>query len=642
MIVATAGHIDHGKTTLVHALTRIDTDRLAEEKQRGLSIDLGFAYTDVGAGLPLGFVDVPGHERFIRNMLAGVASVDYALLVIAADDGPMPQTREHLAILDLLGVVHGAVALTKTDRAPPERIAAVKTEITALLAPTALSAAPVFPVSAMTGDGIAALQQELTRLARTQTWQPPRGGFRFSVDRSFTLKGSGCVVTGTALSGRLQAGDPVTLSPRGLSVRARSLHVHNAPAEAAIAGQRCAINLAGPVHHESIRRGDWLVAPHLHHPTGRLDVALTLLASESRPLKHGSPVQLYLGAAVRNGRIALLQQQSMLAPGEQGPAQLVLDRPVHAAVGDRFVVRDAAAQRTMAGGHVLDPFGPSRGRASDRRRQLLGRLSDDARPGPALSAWLDSEPAGLNLDRLATALNLDVEELTNSTRTESLDCVAATTGRIGLRRQRMAKIREQLVNGLTTWHGEHPDSLGPTETELAGLMGQRLPHEVRRAVLTELLNCKDVVRAGFRFHRPGHLPVLAEQDQQTLDATAGVLRDAGLRPPIVGELADKLAMDKADCLVFLDRMQSLGLLVRVAANRYFLPATVTELARIAVDLARSSANGSFDAAAFRDASGIGRNLTIQVLEYLDRAGLTAFAREQRRLQPGYEKLLAAE
>ncbi len=640
MIVATAGHIDHGKTALVRALTHIDTDRLKDEKQRGLSIDLGFAYADVGADLPLGFVDVPGHERFIRNMLAGVAGVDYALLVIAADDGPMPQTLEHLAILDLLGMTRGAVVLTKTDRVSPHRVDAVTAEINALLAPTGLSGAAVYPVSAITGDGIPTLHEALARLARTQTRHPPRGGFRFSVDRSFTLKGSGCVVTGTALSGSLYTDDPLTVSPSGLAARARSLHAHNTPADALTAGQRGAINLAGAVHHESIRRGDWLVAPPLHHPTRRLDVTLHLLASETRKLKHGAPIQLYLGAAVRNGRVALLEQTT-LAPAGQGLAQLVLDHPVHAAVDDRFVLRDAAGQRTLAGGRVLDPFGPARGRASGRRQQLLARLALDSRPEQALPAWLDSEPASLNLDRFGVAFNLAADDLARRIQSESVVRIPTSAGLMGMRQHRMNQLQEQLVARLDAWHRERPDNLGPTEAELTSVPGLRLPVEVRRVVLNKLLADGQMTRAGFRFRRPGHVPVLAGQDQQTLDATVTILNDTGLRPPIVGELADRLAMGKPDCLAFLERMHSLGLLVRVATNRYFLPATVAELAGIAVNLARSSVDGSFDAAAFRDASGIGRNLTIQVLEYLDRAGLTVYSREQRRLQPGYEKLLVS-
>lgn len=639
MIVATAGHIDHGKTSLVHALTSVDTDRLKEEKQRGLSIDLGFAYADVGADLPLGFVDVPGHERFIRNMLAGVAGVDFALLVIAADDGPMPQTLEHLAILDLLGIAHGAVALTKIDRVPPARVTALQQEINALLTPTGLAGATIYPVSAVTGAGVPSLQRELMRRARNQTWPPPRGGFRFSIDRSFTVKGSGCVVTGTALSGRLTPGAMVTVSPGGLSARVRKLHVHNAPADTVIAGQRCAINLAGAIHHETIRRGDWLVAPHLHRPTTRVDGTLKLLISETHALKHWAPIQMFLGAAVRNGRIALLER-STLTPGESALAQLVLDQPVHAAFGDRFVLRDAAAGRTLAGGHILDPFGPARGRATERRRYLLNRLADDAHPESALSAWLDAEPTGINLDRFGVAFNLDAVDLANCSRSEAIVQIATTEGSVGLRRKRLDDLHRHLVERLMAWHRSHPDSLGPTEPELTSLPGFRLAPELRRTILTELLNSGAVVRSGFRFHRPGHIPVLGERDQQALDATVKILNNAGLRPPIVGELADQLGWDKADCLAFLERMQDLGALIRVAPNRYFLPETVTELARIAVDLTQSSANGSFDAASYRDASGIGRNLTIQVLEYLDRAGLTTFSQEQRRLQPGYDKLLA--
>ena len=352
MIVGTAGHIDHGKTALVKALTGVDADRLAEEKARGITIELGFAYADLGAGSVTGFVDVPGHEKFVHTMLAGAGGIDLALLVVAADDGIMPQTREHLAILDLLGIRRGMVALTKSDLAGPERLAALRAEIAELLAPTGLDGAPVFPVSSLTGAGIPALRDALARAEAETAARATGDRFRMAIDRSFTLAGAGTVVTGTVLSGRVATGDQVTLSPSGLPARVRGIHAQNRKADQGLAGQRCALNLAGEaITREAIHRGDLALDPVLHAPTQRIDVTLRVLAGEPKPLATWFPARLHLGAAETGARIVPLQ--GPLGPGKSGLAQIVLDRPVAAAFGERFILRDTSARRTIGGGEMI-------------------------------------------------------------------------------------------------------------------------------------------------------------------------------------------------------------------------------------------------------------------------------------------------
>ncbi|MFC3571478.1 selenocysteine-specific translation elongation factor, partial [Paracoccus simplex] len=374
MIVGTAGHIDHGKTALVKVLTGTDADRLAEEKARGITIELGFAYADLGGGRVTGFVDVPGHEKFVHTMLAGAGGIDLALLVVAADDGIMPQTREHLAILDLLGITRGLVALTKADLAEPARIVALTAEIAALLAPTGLAGAPVFPVSSLTGAGIAALRAALAE-AEAQTATRATGArFRMAVDRSFTLAGAGTVVTGTVLSGRVAAGDHVTVSPSGLAARLRGIHAQNRKADAGLAGQRCALNLAGEgVTREAIHRGDVVLDPALHAPTQRIDVNLRVLDSEPKPLATWFPARLHLGAAETGARIVPLE--GPIAPGATGLAQIVLDRPVAAAWGERFILRDTSARRTIGGGSLIDLRPPARRRARPERLALLRAMA---------------------------------------------------------------------------------------------------------------------------------------------------------------------------------------------------------------------------------------------------------------------------
>ncbi len=354
MIIGTAGHIDHGKTALVKALTGVDGDRLKEEKARGITIDLGFAYLPVAGHRTLGFIDVPGHERFVHTMLAGASGIDFALLVVAADDGVMPQTLEHLAIIDLLGIRRGLVALTKTDVASPERVADVTARIRQATAGTMLEGADIMPVSSLTGQGIDALRMRLEAAADETADRSNEARFRLAVDRVFTLQGVGVVVTGTVLSGSVHIGDRVLLSPSGLAARVRSIHAQNKPADIGRAGDRCALNLAGDgISKESIHRGDMVLDPELHAPTDRIDARLRLLPSEVKPIKQWFPARLHHASAEVGAHIVLLGDEP-IQPGAAADVQIVLDRPIAAAVSDRFVIRDVSAQRTIGGGHFIE------------------------------------------------------------------------------------------------------------------------------------------------------------------------------------------------------------------------------------------------------------------------------------------------
>ena len=689
MIIATAGHVDHGKTSLVMALTGVQTDRLAEEQRRGMTIDLGFASTalsatDAAAGT-LGFVDVPGHERFVRNMLAGVASVDLALLVVAADDGPMPQTLEHLAILGLLGVPRCVVALTKIDRVTAERRLQVEREIADLLAAapqagaqagarrTAYAGSPLFPVVAnagAAGAGMPVLRQHLVDLASRLAAPSAAGGFRLVVDRSFALAGAGRIVTGAVLAGQLRVGDEVVVSPAGTPARVRLIEVHHRPADQVSAGQRCALNLAGTgLRRADPQRGDWVVAPALHAPTARLDVVLTVLDSAARPLSQRHTLQMHLGAAVAGVRVAALtagaaaeglrgdQASPALAPGSTGLAQLVLDHPLAALHGDRFILRDPAANHTLAGGWVIDPFGPVRGRSRPLRlRQLAAMAHPD--PVEALAGLLATLPAqapeGVDLARFVLARGLGDGIAESLVQALALRLVAGPNGPLALTAEHWQTWRDQLLAAISRCHAEQPDSLGPDDAALrASLAALRAPvpgstlttpqatlpatppgatahpapaqaRAVQRTALAALVDDGLLLREGLRHRRPEHRPVLADADRVLLDRVAQLLRPAGLRPPIVGELASALDLPRPELLAFLGRAARLGLLARVAPNRYYLPETVTDLLALARTLATEGADGSLDAAAFRDRSGIGRNLTVQVLEFLDREGLTRF------------------
>ena len=626
MIVATAGHVDHGKTSLVKALTAVDTDRLPEEKRRGMSIDLGFAYADMGAAEPVGFVDVPGHERFMRNMLAGMACIDVALLVVAADDGPMPQTLEHLAILGLLDVPSCVVALTKVDRVSPERLALARAEVSALLATTAWPQAPIWELAAPADHGVAALRQALSSLALATGARPSDGHFRLSVDRSFAVAGAGRVVTGAVLSGQLRVGDEVCVSPRGSVARVRGIHAQGLPAEVARAGQRCALNLAGAdIRQAEPQRGDWVLALPAHAPTERIDVRLSVLASEPRAFVSRGALQLHLGAASVGARLAPLAGPS-IAAGGTGLAQLLLDAPISALRGDRFILRDAAAQRVIGGGMVLDPFAPLRGRS---RPQRLAELAAWGLPsaGYALLALLADAPQGIALNRFALAWNLGAEAAVGLQRMPGVHLMPTAAGPQALSADHWQGWCRQLRQTLADWHTAQPDSLGLTEAALLRRLALRRSPALLHALVLVALASGEVLRDGLCLRLAGHRAVLTDADQALLDRVHAALLPTGLRPPIAGDLAAQLGLPVATLQAFVQRAASLGLLLRIAPNRCYLPQTLPLLHQVALDLAAESAefsDGGFDVAAYRDRSGIGRNLAVQVLEFLDRAGLTRF------------------
>ncbi len=640
VIVATAGHVDHGKTSLVQALTGVNTDRLPEEQRRGMTIELGFAYADWRQDLtfdgpaltrPIAFVDVPGHEGLVRTMLAGVAGIDLALLVVAADDGPMPQTHEHLALLTLLAVPQMVVVLSKTDRVGAPRLQQVAQEVQGLLAGSPYAAAPQFAVAAPSGQGVPALRQHLANAADVQQPRPAIGQFRLAIDRSFTRAGAGRVVTGTVLSGQVHVGDAVLVSPGGTEARVRGLHAHHQATLSAQAGERCAMNLTGALlKRNPPQRGDWVLAPAAHRPTQRLDVQLQVLASAAAPLRPRSELQLHLGAAVVNVQVAALGGSS-LAPGSAGLAQLVLEQAVAAVHGDRFVLRDPAANRSLAGGWVVDPFGPARGRL---RPQRLAQLDCLRQPNitSALSALLAIEPHGVDLPGFAQAHNLRPDEANALYQQLALPRATHGEGWIGLSPLHWQQGRSQLLTTLAQWHRLHPDCVGPQTAELASACAllQALPQALLQALLAGLVQDQRVVVVGLRHKLVDHQPVLSVADSAVLSRIQALLLPAGLRPPIVGELAAQLGMPSPALLETLARLTAQGHLVRVAPNRYYLPATVNELITQAQALATAGAAAEgtaaacIDAAGYRDHTGIGRNLTVQVLEFFKREGLTRF------------------
>ena len=631
MIVGTAGHIDHGKTALVRALTGVDTDRLKEEKARGITIDLGFAYLAAPGGRTLGFVDVPGHERFIHNMLAGAGGIDFVLLAVAADDGVMPQTREHLAIIDLLGVKRGIVALTKVDLVAAERRALVTEEITRTLEGTALAASEIVPVSTLSREGLDTLRVRLFAAAEASASRKTAGRFRLAVDRSFSLTGIGTVVTGTVLSGTVAVADHVKISPSGMLARVRSIHAQNRPTDRGQAGERCALNLAGDgIGKDAVHRGDMVVDPELHAPTDRIDATLRVLAGEPKPITHWLPVRLHHAAAEAGARLVVLGDGS-IAPGGQSRVQLVLDRPIAGAVGDRFVVRDTSAQRTIGGGCFLDLRAPARRRRSPQRLAQLDAcaIADDAQ---ALAALLDCAPGYVDLASFARDRALAASEIEQIAQRLKLVRLAQQRGVLALSTQGWEAFTRGILARLAAYHAEHPDQPGMGTERLRLATEPRLPAAAFAGALALLVRTKEIALEGPWVRLPGHGMRLTPSEQslwQEIEPLMG--SNARFRPPRVREIGGMIGRQEGELRTLLRLLCRLGKVDEVAHDHFFLRETVTEMAAIVADLAASTPDAQFSAAQFRDRLDNGRKIAIQILEFFDRHGVTLRRGDLRRI-----------
>ena len=633
MIIGLAGHIDHGKTALVRALTGVDGDRLKEEKARGITIDLGFAFMATAAGPPLGFIDVPGHERFVHTMLAGAAGIDYAILTIAADDGVKPQTLEHLAILDLLGVDRGIVVLTKADLASHERLAEVAREARAMIGGTTLANARVLAVSAATGRGVDALRAHLEAASSIASNRSQGTCFRLAVDRVFTLSGVGVVVTGTVYSGSAHVGDRVQISPSGLMARVRSLHAQNRAAETARAGDRCALNLAGPgVGKEAIRRGDVVLDPDLHAPTDRIDALMRLLPSEKKPIGQWVPVHLHHGASEVGARIVLLKE-GPIAPGDEAEVQLVLDRPIAGAAMDRYVVRDVSAQRTLGGGVFLDLRPPARKRRTPERQAQRAALAI-VDPFASFAALLAAPPFAADLavfardhalstartDELASALNLVVLEAVDS--------------RMALAREQWSMFASAALARVAAYHAENPDLQGMGREELRLALQLRLPKRAFDAALQKLARANELALDGALVRLPSHEIRLTAEDMAAWETVGPLLGGRErFRPPRVRDVAAATGRPEADIRRILKRAGRMGWADEVAHDHFFLRSTIREMVGIAANLAAGAKHVGFSAAQFRDRMANGRKVAIQILDFFDRRGVTLRRGDRRRINP---------
>ncbi len=644
MIVGTAGHIDHGKTSLVKALTGVDADRLKEEKERGITVDLGFAYQAQSDGQVLGFVDVPGHEKLVRNMLAGATGIDHVMLVVAADDGPMPQTREHLAILDLLGLQRGVVALSKCDLVDEARLQQVSQEIRSLLQGTALAQAPLLPVSSISGTGLEALRAHLDTARHETPARALDGHFRLAIDRSFTLSGIGTVVTGTAVSGRVRVGDRLRLSPSGLEVRVRGLHAQNRSAEEGQAGQRLAINLVG-AEKQQIQRGHWLVHDALHAPTQRIAARLRLLPSEAKALAHWTPVHLHLGAEDVNARVALLEG-SALQPGQDALVQFDLDRPIGALRGDRFIVRDQSALRTLGGGQVVDPFPPPTRR---HRTQLVQALKAMEAPTPAaaLSALLALDsPYGIERRAFALAWNLTAQALQQAEQSAAASLPHATVGEgdaaLWFTEAALTRYQERITEALAAHHRRTPDSPGLSQEQLTRQVRDKPTTAVFALLLAQLVREGRLRRNGAALALAGHEATLQGTEKLIWERIKPWLDEGGFLPPRLSELLERdRTLRKDQVLRTLQRLQRMGKVHPVGAEYWFQTEQMLELTLRAKALADADPNRRLNVRELRESVGVSRHLSVPLVEYFDEIGLTErdavgrhFKRDPRKMFGG--------
>ncbi len=623
-VIGTAGHIDHGKTALVRRLTGQDTDKLPEEKVRGISIDLGFAHFDLGLGALVGLVDVPGHERFIRNMVAGVHGLDLVLFVIAADDGVMPQSEEHLAILTALDVENVIFVVTKIDRVNAARLCDLKEEIEIFLDGSRLTDAPIVEVSNATGTGIEALKSCIAKRLTDRQTRPVEGLFRMPIDRVFSVHGRGVVVTGTVVSGQIYLGDELAIAPDTGRFRVRGLQQHGRDVASGRAGERLAINLSGGAYRQ-LCRGDVAVAPKLDRATDRFDAHISvsaLIAGDAeRGLRHGQRVRLHLGTAERRGTVALLGTQKILDQGTDGFAQIHLLEPLHTLMGDRFILRDEQGKHTLGGGRVLDPLGQKTGRGSAARAgQLTAVLAADY----ALAAgFMIAQRRGLAIDvsELEFRLNLqpEVRKIMVNSVEELVELTAGSTVWITTILQ-LSTLIKKIKAVLAITHMRHPsrDGLGLDALHLQA--APRLSPAIFAAV------CAHAITKGEFWSNEGflalntHKAALNQRLQTAAQQLLSTLNATPFSPPLQGQLS----ADDKTVIAYLERKKSI---VRVTANMFFTAEAYAQaIEKLTLHLAD---NHQISAAEFRDILGTSRKYALGLLESFDKSGRTIRVDDQR-------------
>lgn len=625
-VLGTAGHIDHGKSALVKALTGTDPDRLPEEKERGVTIELGFARLELPDGRSMGVVDVPGHERFVRQMVAGATGIDVVLLVIAADDGVMPQTREHLAIIDLLGIPKGVVALTKSDLVDAEWLELVREDVRALLAGTSIDSAPIVAVSSKTGAGIEELRATLDKVAEAAEARHADMLMRLPVDRVFTIAGAGTVVTGTLWSGVATPGDQVELYPSGKTGRVRSVQMHSVAVEKAVAGNRVALNIAG-LEKDEISRGDIVAAPGTLTVTDRLDVRFTYLASNEGPFESGTRVHVHHGTREVLGRV-LLMEAERLAPGDSAFAQVRLEEPLAPRYEDRFIVRSYSPVFTIGGGTVLDAMPPRRTKLRPHERELLDALLVHDLSSAAVGL-LESRGVPMTSAQVAATLGVSRAQVADQLNQARLERVKVAGEVYFVSAEAFESVIVGIERELLAFHETSPKATGIASLALRDRIDRRLAPKVFDALLAVAVERGTAAIDGGQVRHPKAAVSALAEEEKALAALGPLLESQGLAPQTVPELAAAAGIDVGVARKALGKLVTAGALVRLGGDLHFSAEAVAAAREKIVAYLRE--HGEILPKDARDITGSSRKYIVPLLEYFDAQGVTKREGDARTL-----------
>jgi selenocysteine-specific elongation factor len=640
IIVGTAGHIDHGKTALVEALTGINADRLKEEKLRGITIDLGFATLELPHGIMLGIVDVPGHERFVKTMVAGATGIDLVMLVVAADEGVMPQTREHLDICRLLRVPRGLIALTKVDLVDEEWLQLVEEDVREFTRGTFLEGAPLVRTSAVTGEGIAAAADALEALCVDLEDRPPARFFRLPIDRIFVMKGFGTVVTGTLMEGSISEGQGVEIAPRGIRSKVRGLQVHNRPVKEAAAGTRTAVNLQA-VEKEELERGDVMIPQDSFVASHMADLYLEYLGTAPRPLKNRARVRFHTGTSEILGRVVLLDRDRV-EPGEAVYAQIRLEAPTVTIHGDPFVIRSYSPIQTVGGGTVLDNL-PRKHRRHEAAAVLqhLQNLHGGEPPSVVVALVAAVGVQGLTRGDLDRRLNWTDERWQDLYRdphfVEAIKVIGGSSHlqskddqALFICKDTYEKLLADMVHQVKQFHSAQPLEPGIPKDSLRGRCRMRPPARVFSEALQDLLSRGEVLVDGDRWRWSGHRFDLGREQQRHLDGLVAVFQDAGLQPPALKTVGEALRLTEKEAKELAELLVRQGTLVKIKEGLYFPREEIEKLQSKVIEYLREQ--GEMQPADFRELTGLSRKFMIPLLEYFDRTKITMRVGEKRVLR----------
>ncbi len=631
IVLGTAGHVDHGKTALIKALTGVDTDRLKEEKERGITIELGFASLTLPDGQTFGVVDVPGHERFIKHMVSGAAGIDLVIMVIAADEGVMPQTKEHLQICSLLGLKKGLVALTKADLVDADWQDLVIDDIRTFLKGTFLEASPIVPVSALTGAGLTDLLNALSKAASEIAEKSDAGLFRLPIDRVFSIKGFGTVVTGTLVSGNIRTGEDVTVLPHRITSRIRGIEVHNQSVSLAESGQRTAINLQG-IEKATIARGDVLTRPGTLEATRRLDVYFDYLPVNEKKLKNRAIVRFHTGASEVMARISFLDRDD-IAPGDKAFAQLFLALPAVVMAGDRFVIRSYSPVTTIGGGAVIDPLSRKHKRYSDRIIQELDRLHHGDELEQMATVIDRSSFTGINLQGLVIRTGLPQGQVKKRLETLFSQKQAVLLDREEIRAiscKIYQDLQEKLFSDIGAFHEKFPLQEGMSREELRTKVGSFVGPKLFNAVMRDLEKSGRIIIDRENLRLPDHRVNLQGEMEDLRQAIAGLYRKAGLTPPSFKEVMEKFAEQKSRVSSVLNVMLKDGSLIKINEDLNFDQEVLAKLREDYKNMLLRE--GKSSPASFKELTGLSRKYIIPLLEYYDMTKLTVRSGEHRILR----------